>query len=116
MKDGKFYIECRDDFFDGKFEFEYKEDSAWYDYDHVSSLPREDGMVLTIDANCEVYAVLTEDDERRDEAAATGTECEGEYGLVGDEENEELADNYPVDEGETYYFSHIENPYKVPRL
>ena len=67
---------------------------AWYGLDgHIA---QQDGAELRLNADREVYAIYT---------APDGTM---KYGTVGDEENDNLADNYPIEDGEVYYF--YENP------
>jgi hypothetical protein len=84
-------IEAGDGTFEETFRFLCGSDGgAWYELDGEQGLAG--GSLLKIRADREVYAVYASPDG------------EERYGIVGDEEDEVLADNFPFLAGERYLF------------
>lgn len=84
-------IEATDGLFDGAFSFDVDpEGGAWYDLDGVTASCGS--MKLRINADREVYGIFTNADG------------EEHYGTIGDADNEVLADNFGIEDGEIYYF------------
>lgn len=69
----------------------YREESAWYDYDHMAGIS-PGGCALIIDANGDVFA------DHMDTGGVMH-EC-----TVGEDEDEWLADNFPVEESGNYTY------------
>lgn len=91
----KFYIKY------GRNIFEYadnSEDACWYDFDGVES--RYKNKVLILDADRDVYATLTDGNKEIS-------------GVIGDEENISIADNYPIKNGYTYKFRKCKKGYYI---
>lgn len=84
------YIRAVDGVFEEVFCFEtQEEDGAWFELDGAEA--EENGAVLSLNADREVYAVYEKDGEKK-------------YGTIGDDENEYEPDNFPFCDGETYLF------------
>ena len=67
-----------------------EKESAWYELDGSGSV--SGSALLTLNADREVYAIYTGPDGVR------------HYGVIGDEENESIPDNFGIEDGEIYLF------------
>lgn len=82
--------------YDKEFVFEkQQEDCAWYDFDHAIS--KNGKAQLQIDANREAYAFF--------KANSKAKEIQG---VIQDDDENVLADDYPVDNNYTYHFVECE--------
>lgn len=76
---------------DTAFVFSLKDrDAAWYAFDHASAVCN--GKTLLLNADREVYASLKEPDGQVF------------YGIIGEDEDDSIPDNFPIDPGTVYRF------------
>ena len=78
-----------------EFKYEGEKDSAWYDFDHAVSKNGE--AELRIDANRDAYAFFKKNKDSKEI-----------QGVIKDDDDNILADNYGVDDGYTYHFEECE--------